>query len=159
MSTPAPSRGVSEADLLEAIRDASQTVVHLLMPRVAAEGLIAPTFWHLHHLERSGVKHPGELSRLLGITPATCTGSIDQLVERGYVARHPSATDRRQVVLEVTPKGRRTLETVWRGFNASLAEVLATLPPRDLDVTARTLRTITASLRKAAEHRVPEARA
>lgn len=142
MSTSLLAREATEAELLESIRDVSHAVLIGLKPQLAAAGLITPTFWHLHHLERSGVKHPGELARRLGITPATCTWSIDQLVEGGFVVRRPSETDRRQIVLAVTPKGRRTLEAIWRRFDESLQEALAATSPKDIAVTARTLRTV-----------------
>lgn len=148
MSAALAAREVTEADLLEAIRDVSQAVIARLMPQVFAEGLNGPTFWHLHYLERSGAKHPGELARRLGITPATCTWSVDQLVEHGFVVRRPSENDRRQVVLVITPKGRRTLEAIWRRFDASLAGPLRSLSPRDVSVTARTLQVLTERLRK-----------
>ena len=149
MSVSVSTREASEAAILEAVRDVSHAIIAHLMPQVAAEGLAPPTFWHLHYLERSGVKHPSELARRLGITPAMCTWSVDQLVALGYVARSPSSTDRRQVVLQVTPKGRRTLEAIWQRFDATLEEVLATLSAKDVAVTARTLRAISDFLTKA----------
>jgi DNA-binding MarR family transcriptional regulator len=63
------------------------------------------------------------------------------------VVRRPSAEDRRQIVLVVTPKGHRALEAIWRHFDASLREVLAGIPPEEIAVTARTLRTIADHLR------------
>ncbi len=155
---PRTDRSTSEAELLEAIRDVSHTVVARLMPQAISEGLNAPTFWHLHHLERSGVKHPGELARRLGITAAACTWSVDQLVGLGLVDRHPSEADRRQIVLAVTPKGKRTLAAVWRRFDASLESALATLPPQEVAVTARTLRTLATHLRLETAAPVPGAR-
>ena len=148
VSASVSAREVSEAQILEAIRDVSHAIIARLKPQVSAEGLASPTFWHLHHLERSGVTHPSELARRLGITPAMCTWSIDQLVARGHVTRRPSSTDRRQVVLEVTPRGRRTLEAIWQRFNTSMADVLATLSAKDVAVTARTLRAIATHLQK-----------
>ncbi len=159
MSVALPAREVIEADLLEAIRDVSQALITSMAPRFRAEGLIGPTFWHLHYLERGGAKHPSDLARRLGITPATCTWSVDQLVELGLVARRPSETDRRQVVLSVTPKGRRVLEAVWRRVDASLGEALAPLSHRDVAVTARTLRTVAEHLRKEPTSSVREASA
>ena len=158
MSVSVAAREASEAEILDAVRDVSHAIILHLMPQVAAEGLAPPTFWHLHYLERSGVKHPGELARRLGTTPAMCTWSVDQLVTLGYVARSPSSTDRRQVVLEVTPKGRQTLEAVWRRFDVALEEVLATLSARDVAVTARTLRAISTYLRKSPIDGATEAR-
>jgi len=140
-------RAVSDTDLLEPIRDVSHAVIQLLAPQVVASDLGPSTFWPLHHLDRGTERHPSELARRLGVTPATCTAAVDQLVERGYVVRRPSERDRRQIVLVVTPKGHRTLEAVWRRFDASLREVLEGIPPEDIAVTARTLRTIAEQLR------------
>ena len=155
---PRTDRSTSEAELLEAIRDVSHTVVARLMPQAVSEGLNAPTFWHLHHLEWSGVKHPRDLARRLGITAAACTWSVDQLVALGLVARHPSDLDRRQIVLTVTPKGKRTLAAVWRRFDSSLDSALATLPPEDVAVTARTLRTLATHLSHETTGAAPEGR-
>ena len=140
-------RELTETDLLEPIRDVSHAVIQLLAPQVVAADLGPSTFWPLHHLDRGKERHPSELARRLGVTPATCTASVDQLVERGFVVRRPSERDRRLVVLVVTPKGHRTLEAVWRRFDSSLREVLAGIPSEDIAVTARTLRTIATQLR------------
>ena len=145
---PSPAvRDVSDTDLLEPIRDVSHEVIQLLAPEVVAAELGPSTFWPLHHLDRGTERHPGELARRLGVTPATCTTAVDHLVAHGYVVRRPSERDRRQIVLVVTPKGHRTLEAVWRRFDASLREVLVGIPPEDIAVTARTLRTIATQLR------------
>lgn len=147
MPPPSNLRLPSEPDLLEPIRDVSNAVMHLLGPPVVAAGLAPSTFWHLHHLERGHERHPSDLARRLGVTPAACTSAVDHLVDHGYVVRRASAADRRQILLEVTPKGRRTLDAIWRQFDASLREVLAGVPARDLAITARTLREISDRLR------------
>jgi DNA-binding MarR family transcriptional regulator len=141
---------VSETDLLEPIRDVSHAVIQRLVPLVAASGLDKATFWPLHFLDRGNERHPGELARRMGVTPAACTSTVDQLVELGYVVRQRSEEDRRQVALAVTPKGRRTLDQVWRRFDATLEGVLAGIPREEIATTARTLRTIAARLRQEA---------
>jgi DNA-binding MarR family transcriptional regulator len=140
-------REAFETELLAPIRDVSHAVLRLLVPHIVAAGMEKSTFWPLHYLDGGGQLHPGALARRLGVTPATCTASVDQLVELGYVARRPSVQDRRQIELRVTPKGHRALEGVWRNFDGALKEVLVGLPPADVTVTARTLATIAARLR------------
>jgi DNA-binding MarR family transcriptional regulator len=147
MAAPHRKVLVTETDLLEPIRDVSHAVIQRLVPAVLASGLDKATFWPLHYLDRGNERHPGELARRMGVTPAACTSSVDQLVEGGYVVRRPSDDDRRQIVLVVTPKGRRTLDAVWRRFDASLESVLAGIPRDEVAVTARTLRTIASRLR------------
>lgn len=150
MSVAAPrlvERPVSSRDLVEPIRDVSHEILRLIVPEMVAEGMAPSTFWPLHHLDRTKERHPSRLARRLGVTPAACTASVDQLVERGYVVRRPSEADRRQIELAVTPKGHRALEAVWRGFATSLEERLVGIPPDELAVTARTLSTVARILR------------
>ncbi len=140
------TRSSARTDLVEPIRDVSHAVIRHIVPHILAAGMEKSTFWPLHQLERAGEHHPSELAHRLGVSPAACTATMDALVALGYVVRRPSVEDRRQIVLRVTPKGRRALETVWRRFAASLEPFLAGLPPGDVAVTARTLTTIAARL-------------
>ncbi|MFF7361103.1 MarR family transcriptional regulator [Streptomyces sp. NPDC008125] len=71
-----------------------------------------PEFETLHELAgRGGAAAPSELAAALDLAPASVTGRLDVLEGRGYVRRTPSTTDRRRVVVELTPAGRAT----WRG--------------------------------------------
>jgi DNA-binding MarR family transcriptional regulator len=135
-------------ELLEAIHDAQQATVLHLVPEAIRHGLSAHQFWPLYHLARGPESHPGELARRLGITAPACTASVDQLVAAGFVARRASTTDRRRVVLAVTPKGRRTLEAVWRRFDGAVRDAAAGLPTADVEISARVLATIAARLRE-----------
>ncbi len=140
-------RPLSDTDLVEPIRDIAHAMTELFGDEFAATGLRSNTFWPLHHLERTEARHPRDLARRLGVTPATCTTLVDQLVELGYVARRTDEQDRRQIDLVVTPKGHRMLETIWREFDATLKEILADVPPEEVAVTARTVRKIADELR------------
>jgi DNA-binding MarR family transcriptional regulator len=133
-------------ELLEPIQELSHSIIRRLKPFMASAGLAPSTFWPLHHLDRAGVVHPGDLARWLGATPATCTATIDQLVELGLVRRSRSETDRRQVELQVTPQGHKILETVWRNFDGALREGLAGVPAADVAATVRTMRTLSAQM-------------
>jgi DNA-binding MarR family transcriptional regulator len=145
-ASPRVSEG-NQADLLDAVREAQQSIVLRLIPQVVARGLSGHSFWPLFYLGRGHAQHPSDLARRLGITGPACTAAVDQLVRAGYVGRVPSETDRRQVLLSLTPKGRRLLDGVWREFDASLSSALESLPPRDVAVTARTLRALAGRLR------------
>ena len=147
-TVPGTLAAVSETDLLEPIRDVSHAVIHRLAPYVVEAGLAPSTFWPLHFLEIGESRHPGELARRLGVTAPASTSCVDQLVRLGYVQRRTSEEDRRQVVLDVTPKGRRALARIWERFDTSLGEALEGLPPSEIATTARTLRAIAARLRE-----------
>ncbi|MFE3327674.1 MarR family winged helix-turn-helix transcriptional regulator [Streptomyces sp. NPDC059176] len=66
----------------------------------------------LHKLAgRGGTAAPSDLAADLDLAPASVTGRLDALERRGFVRRTPSTTDRRRVVVELTPAGRAT----WLG--------------------------------------------
>ena len=52
-----------------------------------------------------GATAAGELSRRVGLSSAATTTLIDRLAEKGYVLRVSDPTDRRRVLVEMTPKG------------------------------------------------------
>lgn len=52
---------------------------------------------------------PHEIGRRLIVTRATVTGLIDSLARREFVHRLPNPQDRRSLLVEITPKGRRVV--------------------------------------------------
>jgi DNA-binding MarR family transcriptional regulator len=63
-------------------------------------------------LRDHGPMTPSELGERLIVTRATVTGLLDSLERRGYVRRSPHATDRRSLVVELTPAGASTVQQV-----------------------------------------------
>jgi DNA-binding MarR family transcriptional regulator len=155
---PAPGGPHPEADLLDAIKDVQQALVVRLIPKFVRRGLGNHAFWPLWYLGRGSEHHPGELAARMGLTPAALTATIDQLVGSGYVVRSPSSADRRQVVLSVTAKGRRTLEELWQELDASLGPALADLRTEDVRTTTRTLHELADRLRAQGDGRTAEGR-
>ena len=49
----------------------------------------------------------GDLAARLVCSVSSLTAIMDRLVAKGLVARHPSETDRRVVLVALTPEGRR----------------------------------------------------
>jgi DNA-binding MarR family transcriptional regulator len=54
----------------------------------------------------------GELSTKLGVTARNVTTIVDGLEREGLLARVPDPTDRRAILLELTPKGREHIAAV-----------------------------------------------
>lgn len=108
--------------------------VPLVMRAIRAEmrshrspDLSVPQFRALLYLQR----HPGAslsaLSDHLGLTPPSVSKLVDGLVGRGLVARQTSPTDRRRIMLMVTPSGGAILQAASQATQARLAETLARL--------------------------------
>ena len=85
-------------------------------------------------LERHESMTPGELADHEKVQPPSMTRVIAVLEERGLVRRAPHATDRRQVVLTVTPEGRDLVQRVRRRREAWLAQRLQELSPEERQV-------------------------
>ncbi|WP_017932869.1 MarR family winged helix-turn-helix transcriptional regulator [Nocardioides sp. Iso805N] len=60
-------------------------------------------------LERFGDMTLGALAQRERVQPPSMTRTVNCLEEGGYALRQPSETDRRQVVVSLTDKGRDTL--------------------------------------------------
>jgi DNA-binding MarR family transcriptional regulator len=72
----------------------------------AAGGLV------LGILRDHGAMSPSELGERLIVTRATVTGLIDSLERRGYVRRSSHPSDRRRLVVEMTPAGLEVVQQV-----------------------------------------------
>lgn len=67
---------------------------------------------------------PGELSRRCGISSSATTAAVDGLVRGGYCARAHSETDRREVLVHITPAGAEALTAAMAGSRAAIREML-----------------------------------
>ena len=62
-----------------------------------------------------GPKTAGQLSKATGLRPAATTTLIDRLVAKGLVERVRNATDRRQVLVQMTEQGQAQ---TWEALRA-----------------------------------------
>jgi DNA-binding MarR family transcriptional regulator len=82
-------------------------------------------------LERKQAMTPGELAEYEKVQPPSMTRVIAVLEERDLVRREPHPSDRRQVILTVTPEGRALVQRVRRRREAWLAQRLQELTPEE----------------------------
>jgi DNA-binding MarR family transcriptional regulator len=82
-------------------------------------------------LDRHQAMTPGELAEHEKVQPPSMTRVIAVLEERHLVQRAAHPTDRRQVVLTVTPEGRALVNRVRRRREAWLAQRLQELTPEE----------------------------
>lgn len=64
-------------------------------------GLNATETKTLDLLEREGPLSPGDLARRTGLAPASVTGMLHRLQEKGYVRRRPDPGDGRRLIVEI----------------------------------------------------------
>ena len=86
---------------------------------------------------REGECTIGALAAHERVQPPSMTRTVNCLVEEGYLARRPHETDGRQVLVDLTDKGREILLADRRRRDAWLALRLRELTPDERDLLRR----------------------
>lgn len=102
----------------------------------------------LHVLQCKGPLMMSGLGDDLGITPRYVTVLIDDLEQRGLVARRRHPSDRRVTLVELTDAGRRTCELAGDEHVAAAAELLRALPHEQQHALLEALRSLLAELQR-----------
>lgn len=64
----------------------------------------------MHIIEAVGIEEPRrmtEIAKRLGVTVGTLTTNMNSLEDKGYIVRERSKTDKRVVLVVLTPKGKK----------------------------------------------------
>lgn len=100
--------------------------------RLVRQGVSMTQLHVLHLLEHHGEMPMNRLADMLDVSFSNATGLIDRVEERGYVERVRVATDRRMVVVQLTPAGRQMLDETEDLREEILRRVLDQLSPTQL---------------------------
>lgn len=96
------------------------------------QGGVALTFPQMNSLtviREHGHVTVKELAQALRVSAPSASAMVDRLFEHGFVSREQSRTDRREVVVRVTPEGREVVERMEEGVLHSLADMLEKMGP------------------------------
>jgi DNA-binding MarR family transcriptional regulator len=80
------------------------------------------------------------LAEAAGVAPPTATRALDGLERAGLVTRTPSATDRRCVMIELTPEGRAALEVSTGAIAAARTRIAGSLTAAEREQAVALLR-------------------
>jgi DNA-binding MarR family transcriptional regulator len=94
---------------------------------------------------------PSELSDHLGVSRNTVSALLNGLEEQGLVERHLHPTDRRQLLIRVTPAGEATVQDRAPAFAQLLERIFGGLAPDDRATLITLLDQIAEALRREAE--------
>lgn len=95
----------------------------------------------LGHLRRAGKPYertPTDLSELMFLTTGAMTRRLDRLERDGYLVRTPHESDRRSIVVRLTPKGIAITDRVVERIVPLLSELLEPVRGRADDFEATT---------------------
>jgi DNA-binding MarR family transcriptional regulator len=132
----------------------SDTVSRLTrgMMRLAREearqlGLSLPQLFLLGGLKDTGKIPASRWVEMMGISPSATTSLLDGLQTEGLIVRSDDPTDRRKVMISLTPKGRRVADRLKEEYHRRWLTLCDDIPPGELDSAAATLEKILARLR------------
>jgi DNA-binding MarR family transcriptional regulator len=119
------------ADIVESAMNASRALLAVVVKSLAPilEEITPGQLRALVILGSQGSQRAGVLAGMLGVHPSTFTRTVDRLAAGGWVARSENPDSRREVLVELTPRGERAVAAVTRGRRRELAQVLAGLTP------------------------------
>ncbi|MEO6700692.1 MAG: MarR family transcriptional regulator [Jatrophihabitantaceae bacterium] len=108
-----PDLDLSPIQVLSRISRIGQLLDERRSQAFAEHGLATHEFDVLAALRRSGPpfqQTPGQLIEATHVTSGTMTNRLDRLVERNLVVRRAHPVDGRQVLIRLTPLGRRRVD-------------------------------------------------
>ena len=142
-----PDLDVTPLEVLSRVSRLARRLDRVRGTAFAQKGLDGWEFDVLSALRRAGTPYelsPGQLVTETLVTSGTLTNRIDRLLARGMVARAPSESDRRTVLITLTAQGREAVDSALADLVTDEHELLAGLSVRERDLLAAALRRLLA---------------
>jgi DNA-binding MarR family transcriptional regulator len=119
--------------VVEAVFLASRELVAVAARSIAAiaDDVTLSQFRALVVLAAGEIRNVGALADALGVHPSSATRMCDRLVKRALVRRSVPDDNRREVVLELSPTGRRLVDDVVKRRRKEIGKIVARLSPAD----------------------------
>lgn len=141
-SNPAPRAAVSAGACARAMLDGMPQVMWFIrrhMRRHRGRGLSVPQFRTLVLLDRYPAASLSLVAENLGSALPTASRMVAGLVRKGLVRREACPTDRRQVALALTAKGRTAFEAARHETQNEVAVKLSRLTPEQRATVAEAM--------------------
>ena len=87
-----------------------------------------------------------QIAEALGVAVSTPTRTIDRLLEKGFVNRTVGEKDRRQLLIELTPKGKKLLEDIDKENLEIIRKMLKGLSDEEIETFIKILSKISENI-------------
>jgi DNA-binding MarR family transcriptional regulator len=123
-------RSVDDEALVSAVLLASRALVAIAARSLAAAPAdVTLTQYRLLVLLASrGPQIPSMMAADLGAAPSSVTRLCDRLVAKGLIFRRASTDNRREVLLSISPAGRKVVDAVTRARRNEIVRVVRAVP-------------------------------
>ena len=149
VTTPTESNSslASRDELIDAVLGASRALVAVAARSVTtvADNVTLTQYRALVELTSRGPQRVADLASALSVDRSTATRMSDRLVRRGLASRRRLSSDRRTVLVSLTPAGRKLITDVTRRRRAEIATILARMPGGDTQAVFEVLRAFSAA--------------
>lgn len=131
-----------DARAVEAVLTASRAMIAVATRSLgaAAEETTIAQYRTLVVLASRGPQRMVDLAGALGVAPSTAGRMCDRLVRKGLIRRQRARTDRRAVLVSITPAGRIVVDGATERRRALIGGILGRLPRHTQHSIAEALR-------------------
>jgi MarR family 2-MHQ and catechol resistance regulon transcriptional repressor len=138
--------GVDDPEVVARVRvyvklmRARRSVTARIYGYLSKRGLTTTQLGVLEALLHKGPLTHRDLSRKVLTSAGNMSDVIDKLERRGLVARTPCPTDRRQVLVVLTPDGEATIKDIFPAHAGDIAAAMSSLDAGELETLEHLLR-------------------
>jgi DNA-binding MarR family transcriptional regulator len=125
----------TDEKVLMGVVRAAETYKRMVSAMFKKHGLSFPQYNILRVLDasESGQGRITNVSRIMIVPVANMTGLAKRLEKGGFIKRKSDPSDERATVLEITPKGRKTLASIEADRDRCLQTMLKGFTPEEKD--------------------------
>ena len=127
------SRDLAISEIMQSLRRIFKAIQVYSQEVSQNFGITGPQLWALKTLSTNGSLPLGQLSQMMDLHPSTITGVVDRLEKKGYVVRDRVHKDRRVVMVQLTPNGRKVIRKAPNPIQGKMIYGLRKLKREDLN--------------------------
>jgi DNA-binding MarR family transcriptional regulator len=141
--SPSPLRAPDS--VVDAVLSASRVLVAVAARSLSdvAEEVTLTQYRTLVVLASRGPQNLAGLAEAVGVTPATATRMCDRLVRKGLLRRRTERSDRRQLRVALTAKGRSLVDAVTDRRRREIELIMKDIPTEEQIVLVQALARLT----------------
>lgn len=136
----------NQNEFLKLLRQVHLRFAKFYSRKIASHRMTQPQYMMLMILLEEGAQKMHDLADFLQVSTPAVTNLVDKLESAGYAKRSPHPTDRRVLIVALTPEGTRYITTMREEGLTILKEAIGTMPAADQGVVQRFYRNLLARL-------------